>query len=53
MEYYELFAAFRLSLMLTRTGMGMKQSGILPPESDFDTNNFAAQLLGKMLAEVD
>ncbi len=49
LEYYELWAAFRFSLMMARVGISMKHAGQLPEDSDFDINNFASNLLEKML----
>ncbi|MHB1709880.1 MAG: phosphotransferase family protein, partial [Acidimicrobiales bacterium] len=48
-EYYEVFAGFRFSLILARLGGLLKGSSILPIDSDFETNNLATQLLSTML----
>jgi len=53
LEYYEMLAGYRFSLLMARLGMGMKAAGSLPQESDFDMNNFAHQLLAKMVKELD
>ncbi len=52
MAYYEIYAAFRYTLILGRVGLAMKHQGILPENSDFVTNNFASNLLEKMLCDV-
>ena len=48
-EYYEVFAGFRFALVLARLGGLLKDSDILPIDSDFETNNLATQLLATML----
>jgi len=48
-EYYEVFAGFRFALILARLGALLKDSDILPIDSDFETNNLATQLLATML----
>ncbi len=52
LEYYELWAAFRFTLLIYRVGMGMHHKGILPADNDFQLNNFASGLLAKMLDEM-
>ncbi len=49
LEYYELFAAFRFAVIMIRVGQQMIANGLLPPDSDFETNNTATNLLAKML----
>lgn len=51
LQYYEVWAAYRFSLLMGRVGICMKLQGILPEESDFVVNNFASTLLEKMLNE--
>jgi aminoglycoside phosphotransferase (APT) family kinase protein len=51
LDYYEIFAAFRFSVIMIRVGQQLIASGILPPDSDFETNNTATQLLAKMLEQ--
>ena len=48
-EYYEVFAGFRFAVILARLGALLKDSDILPIDSDFETNNLATQLLATML----
>jgi aminoglycoside phosphotransferase (APT) family kinase protein len=48
-DYYEVFAGFRFALVLARLGGLLKDSDILPIDSDFETNNLATQLLATML----
>jgi aminoglycoside phosphotransferase (APT) family kinase protein len=48
-EYYEVFAGFRFAVVLARLGGLLKDSDILPIDSDFETNNLATQLLATML----
>ena len=48
-EYYEVFAGFRFAVVLARLGALLKDSDILPIDSDFETNNLATQLLATML----
>ena len=48
-EYYEGFAALRLSIASIRAGRMMIEAGLLPPDSPMPTNNPASQLLARML----
>jgi aminoglycoside phosphotransferase (APT) family kinase protein len=48
-EYYEVFAGFRFAVILARLGALLKDSDILPIDSDFETNNLATQLLATLL----
>jgi len=50
-EYYEIFAAFRFAVIMVRVGQGLIAAGILPADSDFETNNTAINLLAKMLGQ--
>lgn len=51
LRFYEVFAAFRFAAILARIGSHMKADGEMPPDSDFDTNNLATQILEKLLVE--
>jgi aminoglycoside phosphotransferase (APT) family kinase protein len=48
-DYYEVWAAVRLSILMHRAGNLMVQAGLLPPESDMKLNNPASQLLAKLI----
>jgi aminoglycoside phosphotransferase (APT) family kinase protein len=50
LEYYEIFAAFRFAAIMIRVAQQLVARGILPPDSDFETNNTATRLLARMLA---
>lgn len=49
--WYEVFAAFRFACIMLRMGQLWKDSGILPIDSDFGTNNFATEMLVRVLEE--
>ena len=49
MEWYELFAGFRFSVVLVRLAALLRSDNLLPVESDFQTNNLCTQLLAKIL----
>lgn len=49
LEYYEAFAALRLSITVIRAGQLMIDAGLLPPDSTMPANNPASQLLAQML----
>jgi len=51
LEYYEVFAAFRFAVIMIRVGQHLVAAGVLPPDSDFETNNTATRMLGQLLAE--
>jgi aminoglycoside phosphotransferase (APT) family kinase protein len=50
--YYEVFAAFRFSVIMARIGVQMKHYGILPPEHEMDIHNLASTILARLLEEV-
>jgi aminoglycoside phosphotransferase (APT) family kinase protein len=50
--YYTVFAAFRFAVVMLRLGTFQKTTGELPPDSDFDVDNFATTLLARVLDEV-
>jgi aminoglycoside phosphotransferase (APT) family kinase protein len=52
-DYYEVFAAFRFSVIMIRVGELFAQSGVLPAESNFAADNTATRMLDKMLARHD
>ncbi|MFN2543424.1 MAG: phosphotransferase family protein [Actinomycetota bacterium] len=52
LPYFEVFAAFRFAVILLRVTELMKLYGQLPADSDFPVNNFATQMLTRVLSEV-
>ncbi len=48
-DYYEVFAALRLSILMHRAGHMMIEAGLLPPDAPMKLNNPASQLLAKLL----
>jgi aminoglycoside phosphotransferase (APT) family kinase protein len=50
--YYELFAAFRFAAIMSRMGGQMKHYELLPADHDFDTNNLATTILGRVMEEI-
>ncbi len=51
LAYYEVFAAFRFAVIMGRLGRMFMDFEILPPDSDFPTNNSAVRLLAALLEE--
>lgn len=49
LHYYETFAAFRFSVIMIRLAQQFVALGILPADSDFETNNMPSRLLAKLL----
>jgi aminoglycoside phosphotransferase (APT) family kinase protein len=49
LAYYEVFAAFRFAVIMIRVAQQLAISGLFPPDSDFETNNTATNLLAKIL----
>ena len=52
LAYYDVFAAFRFSVIMARLGQGLKEVGLLPGEADFDRNNTCTRMLDARLARV-
>jgi aminoglycoside phosphotransferase (APT) family kinase protein len=50
-DYFEIFAAFRFTVILQRLGELQKEIGVQPPDSTFPIDNFASQFLRKLLDE--
>jgi aminoglycoside phosphotransferase (APT) family kinase protein len=50
-DYYELFAVYKFTLIMSRVTQQLKHFGILPPESDMDVNNLASVVLAKAMEE--
>lgn len=48
-DYYEVFAAVRLSALMHRAGNLMIEVGLLPPDAPMKFNNPASQLLAKLI----
>ena len=49
LEYYEIFAAFRFSIIMVRVAQLIMSFGLLPEDSDLDVDNPCTRLLAKML----
>jgi aminoglycoside phosphotransferase (APT) family kinase protein len=49
--YYEVFAGYRFALIMMRLGQLLVLTEKIPPDSEFGTNSFAVQFLGRVLAE--
>lgn len=49
--FYEVMASLRFAAVMVRLGHLMVGSGLLPEDTDFGTNSFAMQALGKLLDE--
>jgi aminoglycoside phosphotransferase (APT) family kinase protein len=49
--FYEVMASLRFAAIMVRLGHLMVGSGVLPPDADLGSNNFAIQDLGTLLAE--
>lgn len=49
LDYYEVFAAFRFAVIMIRVAKLAAAYGILPAESDFETNNTCTRILAGML----
>lgn len=50
LDYYDVFAAFRFSVIMIRVAQLLGDTGILPPDSDFGANNICTRLLLEKLA---
>jgi aminoglycoside phosphotransferase (APT) family kinase protein len=48
-DYYEVFAAVRLSILMHRAGNLMIEVGLLPPEATMKFNNPASQMLARLI----
>jgi len=49
LDYYEVFAGLRLSILMHRAGNMMVAAGLLPPDAPMKLNNPASQLLAKLI----
>jgi aminoglycoside phosphotransferase (APT) family kinase protein len=52
LDYYEVFALARFSVIMARLGLQMKHYEVLPQDHDMDVVNLAALTLQRKLAEV-
>jgi len=49
LAYYEVFAGFRFAVIMIRVAQQLTDSGFLPADSRFETNNIVTRLLARML----
>jgi aminoglycoside phosphotransferase (APT) family kinase protein len=49
LHYYEVFAAFRFSVIMIRLAQQFQALGLLPPDSTLETDNIPSRLLAKLL----
>lgn len=49
LEFYEVFAALRLAIIMHRAGNLMIRAGLLPPDAQMKVNNPVSQLLAELL----
>jgi aminoglycoside phosphotransferase (APT) family kinase protein len=49
LPYYEVFAAFRFSVIMMRLAQQFVAVGLLSDDSDFETNNIPSRMLAEML----
>jgi aminoglycoside phosphotransferase (APT) family kinase protein len=52
LAYYDVFAAFRFSVIMIRVAAQLADAGLLPPDSDFGANNICTRMLEERLARV-
>ncbi len=52
LAYYDVFAAFRFSVIMIRVATQLAEAGLLPPDSDFGANNICTRMLEERLARV-
>ena len=48
-DYYEAFAGFRFGIIMIRLAQQLVEYGVMPADSDFETNNTVTRLLAKIL----
>lgn len=51
-DYYEVFALLRFSIIMARLGLQMKHYDILPPDHEMDIHNLASLTLRRKFEEV-
>ncbi len=49
LAYYQVFAGFRFAVIMIRLAQGMVEYGVMPADSDFETNNIVTRLLARIL----
>lgn len=49
LHYYEVWAGFRFAVIMCRIAQQQVEYGVMPPDSDFETNNMVTQLLARLL----
>jgi aminoglycoside phosphotransferase (APT) family kinase protein len=49
LEYYEILAAFRFSVIFIRVAQQLVEAGLIPQDSTFETDNICTRLLAEML----
>lgn len=49
LHYYEVFAAFRFSVIMIRLAQQLVHYGVLPGDSDFERDNIATRLLDRLV----
>lgn len=52
LDFYEVMGSLRFAAIMVRLGQLMVWSGQVPKDTDFGTNSFASQFLGRLLDEV-
>jgi aminoglycoside phosphotransferase (APT) family kinase protein len=52
LAWYEVFAGFQFGVVMIRLGQLMVQFELLPPDSDYESNNQVTQLLDALMAMV-
>jgi aminoglycoside phosphotransferase (APT) family kinase protein len=49
LDYYEVFAAFRFSVIMIRVAQGFVVGGVIPADAKLETDNIPTRLLAKLL----
>ncbi len=49
LHYYQVFAGFRFGVIMIRLAQQMVEYGVMPADSDFETNNIVTRLLARIL----
>ncbi len=49
LRYYQVFAGFRFGVIMIRLAQQMVEYGVMPADSDFETNNIVTRLLARIL----
>lgn len=52
LPYYEVFGAFKFSIIMARVGTLLMQQGVFPAESEFDVQNGGTRVLALLLDQV-